>query len=65
MYDVLYSETEYICCLVFDLMLLFVTTLPVAEEEDTLSVVMAGVGRVSEILGPLHNIFQQTVHLQI
>ena len=46
-------------------MLLFVTTLPVAEEEDTLSVVMAGVGRVSEILGPLHNIFQQTVHLQI
>ena len=65
MYDILYSETKYICYLVFDLMLLFVTTLPVTEEEDTLSVVMAGVGRVSEILGPLHNIFQQTVHLQI
>ena len=64
-YDILYSETEYICYLIFGLMLLFVTTLPVAEEEDTLSVVMAGVGRVREILGPLHNIFQQTVHLQI
>ena len=30
-----------------------------------LPVVVTGVGRVSEVLGPLHNVLQQTVHLQM
>ena len=37
---------------------------PVAQDDDGLPVVVAGVGGVSEVLGPLNNILQQTVHLE-